>query len=146
MGGGQNVVAGNFIGTDVTGALALGNSGSGVIILQSDGNLIGTDGDGVGDAAERNIISANAGDGVVITQGSNDNVVAGNFIGTDVTGTQPLGSYRTGINVSYGSSSNRIGTDGLSVDNVGERNIISCNLRGHRSRLRRPWSGKRDRR
>ena len=68
-GGGQNVVAGNFIGTDAPGpspwAMA-GTGTAGVVILQSDGNLIGTDGDGVGDASERNIISANQGDGVDI--------------------------------------------------------------------------------
>ena len=120
----QNVIAGNFIGTDATGTQRLGNGGG--IAVASDGNLIGTDGDGVGDASERNIISANQGDGVEIS--GNNNVVAGNFIGTDVTGTQPLGNYR-GINVGYGSS-NRIGTDGQSADNVGERNIVSCNSYG----------------
>ena len=131
QGFGQNIVAGNYIGTDVTGTQPLGNgNGSGTFgvgIYDSDGNLIGTDGDGVGDGAERNIISANPGDGVDIGVGSNNNVVAGNFIGTDVTGTQPLGNSRAGINVNYGSSFNRIGTDGLSVDNVGEANVISCN-------------------
>jgi hypothetical protein len=131
-GGSQNVVAGNLIGTDVTGTQPLGNGGPGIDVVGggSDGNLIGTDGDGVGDAFERNIISANQGDGVDISQGSNYNIVAGNFIGTDVTGAQPLGNYQDGINVSYGSSFNRIGTDGRSVDNVGERNIISSNIRG----------------
>ncbi|MGP0067962.1 MAG: Ig-like domain repeat protein [Isosphaeraceae bacterium] len=127
QGGGQNVVAGNFIGTDVTGTQPLGNGYIGVDLYDSDGNLIGTDGDGVGDAAERNIISANQGDGVDVGIGSDNNVVAGNYIGTDVTGTQPLGNSRAGINVNYGSSFNRIGTDGQSVDNVGEANVISCN-------------------
>jgi titin len=126
-GGGQNVVAGNFIGTDVTGTRPLGNSGTGVDIVQSNRNLIGTNGDGVGDTFERNIISANQYDGMDISQGSNNNVVAGNFVGTDVTGTQPLGNTRAGVNVSYASSFNRIGTDGLSVDNAGEANVISCN-------------------
>jgi hypothetical protein len=127
QGGGQNVLAGNFIGTDVTGTRPLGNSGIGLDIFQSNGNLIGTNGDGVGDTLERNIISANQYDGVDISQGSNNNVLAGNFIGTDVTGTQPLGNTRAGINANYSSSFNRIGTDGLSVDNAGEANIISCN-------------------
>jgi hypothetical protein len=127
QGGGQNVLAGNFIGTDVTGTRPLGNSGIGLDISQSNGNLIGTNGDGVGDTLERNIISANQYDGVDISQGSNNNVLAGNFIGTDVTGTQPLGNTRAGINVNYGSSFNRIGTDGLSADNADEANVISCN-------------------
>ena len=130
QGGGQNVVAGNFIGTDATGTQPLGNGGGGVVIQGSDGNLVGTDGDGVGDIAERNVNSANLGDGIDISQGSNNNVVAGNFIGTDVTGTQPLGNTQVGINISYASNFNRIGTDGQSVDNVGERNIISGSYTG----------------
>jgi hypothetical protein len=127
QGGGQNVVAGNFIGADVTGTQPLGNEGTGVNLYDGTGNLIGTDGDGVGDPFERNIISGNQYDGMDIGAGSNNNVVAGNFIGTDVTGTQPLGNTRAGINVNYGSSFNRIGTDGQGADNAGEANVISCN-------------------
>ena len=90
QGGGQNVVAGNFIGTDVTGTKSLGNSSAGVDIYVSNDNLIGTNGDGVGDSYERNVISGNGDDGVVITY-SNNNVLAGNYIGMDVTGTRGLG-------------------------------------------------------
>jgi hypothetical protein len=53
--------------------------------------------------------------------------MAGNFIGTDVTGTKPLGNQLNGVVVGFGSSSNRIGTDGQSADNAGEGNVISCN-------------------
>ena len=50
-------------------------------------NLIGTNGDGVNDAAERNLISGNRFAGVWINgQGTDGNVVAGNLIGTSVTG------------------------------------------------------------
>jgi hypothetical protein len=129
--GGQNVVAGNFIGTDVTGKRPLGNSGIGVDIFQSNGNLIGTNGDGVGDTLERNIISANQYDGMDIGQGSNNNVVAGNLIGTDVTGTRPQGNTRAGINVNYSSSGNTIGAPNvLNADGtvkVLRGNVISCN-------------------
>src|SRR5262249_10899025 len=89
--GGQNIVAGNYIGTDVTAANLIGNgwyatqNQSGVNISGSDGNRIGTDGDGIGDAEERNIISGNLWNGVSI--GGSDNIVAGNYIGTDATGT-----------------------------------------------------------
>jgi hypothetical protein len=124
LGTGHNVVAGNYIGTDVTGTQPLGNGGHGVEILNTY-NLIGTDGDSVGDAAERNIISANVGAGVTANAGNE--IIAGNFIGTDVTGTQPLGNGQGGIAANYGYGSNRIGTDGVSVDNGGERNVISCN-------------------
>jgi titin len=133
QGFGENVVAGNFVGTDVTGTQPLGNAYFGVAIVESDGNLIGTDGDGIGDATERNIISANHGDGMN-SGGSNNNVVAGNFIGTDVTGTQPLGNYRAGVNLNQGSNSNTIGMSNvLNPDEtvkVLRGNIISSNLGG----------------
>ena len=80
-----NVVAGNYIGTDVTGHAALGNGIDGVLIDAgaSDNTIGGTT------AAARNIISGNAYAGVEIHD-ANDNVVEGDFIGTDVTGTVAL--------------------------------------------------------
>ena len=56
----QNDVQGNYIGTDVTGTIALGNSGPGVFIAGSSNNVIGTNA-----AGDRNVISGNA-SGVVI--------------------------------------------------------------------------------
>jgi hypothetical protein len=120
--GNGNVVEGNFLGTDPTGTLAEGN-GSGVNVA-GDGNRIGTDGDGMGDAGERNLISGNNGDGIV--SGFSFNVVAGNYIGTDATGLHSLGNSGSGVSV-YSGHSNRIGTDGHSVDNIAERNVISGN-------------------
>ena len=82
-----NLVAGNFIGTDVTGTVALGNGADGVVIdTSASGNTIGGT-----TAAARNIISANADAGVEI-HGANDNLVEGDYIGTDVTGTVALGN------------------------------------------------------
>lgn len=113
-----NVVAGNYIGTDVTGMIALGNKGAGIFVNASTGHRIGTNADGVADAAERNIISGNA----IGVQGGGavSNTVAGNYIGTDVTGTQPLAN-DDGILMST-SSNNIIG--GLSP---AARNIVSGN-------------------
>jgi parallel beta-helix repeat protein len=126
----QNVIAGNFIGTDVTGTKALPNGtptapASGVTI-SGDDNRVGTDGDGVGDAYERNIISGNYGDGISILY--SNNIVAGNYVDTDVTGTKALGNTGSGVYLGYTGTGNRIGTDGQSADNAGERNIISGNL------------------
>ena len=127
---GGNVVEGNFLGTDPTGEYPLGN-GDGAD-AESDGNRIGIDGNNPCDIAEgqnvyaeRNLVSGNNSSG--IGAAANQNIVAGNFVGTDASGTQPLGNSRAGINVNYGSSFNRIGTDGQSVDNLGEANVISCN-------------------
>src|SRR5262249_23620161 len=77
-----NTIAGNFIGTDPTGTIARANTGNGITIASgSSNNLVGTNGDGQNDAAERNIISGNTGRGIIITDaGTNQNVVAGNFI------------------------------------------------------------------
>ena len=55
-GGDNNWVAGNFIGTDATGTIALGNGWGVGISSGAEFNVIGTDGDGTADAAERNII------------------------------------------------------------------------------------------
>src|SRR5262249_42757908 len=82
-----NLVQGNYIGTDSTGAVAVGNTpAQGVAItLGAQHNVIGTDGDGTNDATEGNVISGNTGDGIDIEFGSgnNFNVIAGNLIGTD---------------------------------------------------------------
>src|SRR5207237_3479959 len=89
-----NVVAGNFIGTNVTGTAALPNAGAGVVLaFGSDFNRVGTNCDGVADDAERNIISGNTSGVVIAGAGSvaDGNVVAGNFIGTDVKGGVPVG-------------------------------------------------------
>jgi titin len=113
----HNVAAGNFMGTDASGSVALGGGGSGVAIrLGARFNRIGTNGDGVSDTAERNIISGVTWAGVSIWDvGSDHNVVAGNFIGTDVTGTLPLGNGGNGVAINYGARFNVIGTDGHGV-------------------------------
>jgi streptogramin lyase len=125
----QNIVAGNYIGTDVTGTIAMGNGLDGVGIFNgAQTNRIGTDGDGVKDTAERNVISGNAGQGVHISDaGTNNNVVAGNFIGVDLTGRVALGNTATGVWVHNGAQMNRIGTNGTDADAAGERNVISAN-------------------
>ena len=80
LGSTQNLVAGNLIGTDITGLAALPaplNEGYGVIIDGgSTGNTIGGT-----TAAARNVISGNA--GVVISDSTTaGNLVLGNLIGS----------------------------------------------------------------
>jgi titin len=128
-GGTNNSIAGNYIGTDETGALPVGNARHGVLIaLGAHSNLIGTNGDGVADDEERNVISGNLDHGVMIAdEGSDHNVVAGNYIGTDATGTAALGNVDTGITIVGGARSNRIGTDGDGLADAAERNVVSGN-------------------
>jgi hypothetical protein len=93
LNGNDNAVGCNFIGTDLTGTVASGNRDVGIDANGS--NRIGTDGDGIADNTERNVISANGEVGVTV--GGPDAVVAGNYIGTDSTGSSDLGSQMAGV-------------------------------------------------
>jgi hypothetical protein len=110
-------VQGNLIGTDVTGATTLRNGGTGVSLSSgSTNNTVGGTAAGAG-----NVISGNSGPGIsLLGLGTTGNLVQGNFIGTDVTGTQPLGN-DSGIFLSF-SSGNMIGGAA-----AGAGNIISGN-------------------
>jgi PKD repeat protein len=118
----NNKVQGNYIGTDASGASAQGNGGAGVLIYSGTGNVIGTDGDGTNDAAERNVISGNAYYGINLN-GGDGNIVAGNFIGLNAAGTAAVGNLGAGITIF--TSNNRIGTNADGVSDEAERNIVS---------------------
>ncbi|MBI1744240.1 CSLREA domain-containing protein [Candidatus Acetothermia bacterium] len=89
----QNVVQGNFIGTDVTGTIGL-ITGEGVEITAgaTTNTIGGADHDGGVCNKSCNLISGNIKNGVAISGGATKNVVQGNFIGTDVTGTLKQGN------------------------------------------------------
>jgi len=61
--GANDVIQGNYIGTNAAGTAASAN-GIGVFIASSNGALVGSDLDGTNDAAERNVISGNTTAGV----------------------------------------------------------------------------------
>jgi len=121
VGASSNVVLGNFIGTDATGANAVGNGFAGATIFgQATANWIGGGADG-----SRNLISGNGSYGVAIGDfGTASNRVAGNFIGTDVTGTAVIGN-SSGVVLGWGSTGNLIGGGA-----DGEANLISGNSTG----------------
>lgn len=122
----DNVIAGNLIGTDNTGSAALANSQSGIESLNgAHGNRIGTDGNGVSDVAERNVVVASGLTGITMFDG-HDTVIAGNFIGTDLTGTVALSPPAIGILVYGGSTAIRMGTDGNGTGDAQERNVIAA--------------------
>ena len=116
-----NQLKGNYIGTDVTGTIDLGNTGDGVEINNEPSNNIvgGTT------AAERNLISGNGGDGIFLTVGANANQIKGNFIGTDVNGIADLGNDGDGTEIGSDANNNVVG--GV---NSGEGNTIAFNTRG----------------
>jgi len=112
-----NTVSGNYIGTDASGSSDLGNKTGVMIGDGAQGNVVGGN-----SPEERNVISGNNQYGVYIYNDSDRNTVSGNYIGTDVTGTQSLGNTETGVAIAYGSQNNTVGGE-----TEGERNIISGN-------------------
>jgi hypothetical protein len=98
-------IQGNYIGTDVTGTSPLGNT-FGLLVENASSNWIGTT--GLSDSGDRNVISGNVQAGVALINGTQDNVVAGNYIGTDATGVQPLANGVTGIGINF-AQNNQIG-------------------------------------
>lgn len=120
----NNIIQGNLFGTDATGTLNRGNTFN-VQIVDSYNNILGGN-----TAAARNIISGaksatenTVGTGIAIEgPASYGNKIIGNYIGTDITGTQSIPNVRGGVLVLFGAHNNAIGTDGN-----GEGNVISGN-------------------
>lgn len=122
-----STIAGNIVGLNKNGLnTGLGNFRDGVIVTVSCTNvIIGTDGDGVSDALESNLISGNTGRGILVAASSSNCAVAGNIIGLDAANAA-AGNGTFGIEL-LNCSNNRIGTDGLGANNNLETNIISSN-------------------
>ncbi len=98
----NNVIAGNYIGTNAAGLAAAGNGLSGIHVSGGNTNTIGGT-----TAADRNVISGNDATGLrVDTLG---NTVSGNYIGTDRTGVADLGNGGNGV-VVFGTSNTIGGT------------------------------------
>lgn len=114
----MTMVLGNFIGTDLTGLVALANSDDGVEANdESDGNTIGGNASG-----SRNVIAGNGGDGVSLTNDSDGNFIQGNYIGLGRNGSTALANGSDGVFIASGSSGNMIGGTTILV-----RNVISAN-------------------
>jgi len=115
----NNKVYGNYIGTDKTGMKALSNGEDGVHIKgEATDNYIGGEKEG-----QRNIISGNESDGVLIEgAGARNNKIHGNYIGTNKTGMEALRNRWYGVHIKGGATENYIGGD-----KEGQRNIISGN-------------------
>ena len=114
--GSGNIIQGNYIGTDVSGLLAMGNGEEGVDIERSDNNTVG----GTAAGAE-NIIAASTRNGIRVDD-AEGNLIFGNYIGVDPTGTIPLGNGMDGVDLFDGASNNQVGGP-----NAGEPNTIAYN-------------------
>jgi CSLREA domain-containing protein len=119
--GDSNTVAGNYSGTDVSGKLDRGNGDDGIDVgAGSANNVIGGT-----TIADRNLLSGNTGTGIAHGGAlAIGNVVLGNYIGTDVTGTAPLGNTGPGVVFNAGSGNNTIGGSA-----AGSGNLIAFNNR-----------------
>ncbi len=110
-----NRVEGNYIGTNVSGTLDLGNTAAGVQIGDSaTSNVIGGT-----TAGARNVISGNDREGILIFGTSNR--VEGNYIGANAAGTATLGNARSGILLDTAK------TNVIGGTTAAARNIISGN-------------------
>jgi hypothetical protein len=108
----QATIQGNYIGTDVTGTQPIPNSSA--LVLNSVNNVVGGSAAGAGNVIASSVNYAITGEG-----GSNE-VIQGNFIGTDASATLDLGNQDGGIII--GGSNWTIGGEG-----VGEGNVIAHN-------------------
>ncbi|MBL7950886.1 MAG: HYR domain-containing protein, partial [Flavobacteriales bacterium] len=118
-------ISGNTIGLNAAGTSAVANGIDGIVLQNASNVIIGTNGDGVNDAAERNIISGNTDDGIEPNLGISNVRIAGNYIGTDITGMLDRGNGQIGVHPVGGGCI--IGTNADGVSDVLERNIISGN-------------------
>ena len=122
MSGGGNLIQGNLIGTDATGTIALGNS-VGVLLASTNNTIGGTT------VTARNVISGNRGNGIFLFNNAENNIIQGNFIGTDVSGTVNLGNNERGITIERGDGG---APRGNAIGGVapGAGNIIAFNGQG----------------
>lgn len=112
----DNLIVGNFIGSDRAGNLAIANE-AGVIIHTANNRVGGTE------AGAHNLISGNTSQGVFIDRaGADGNLVQGNHIGTNEIGSGAIAN-NNGVVIDSGSSNTIGGTTAAA------RNIVSGNTR-----------------
>jgi hypothetical protein len=114
---GNDVIEGNFIGTNASGTDTLPNGGVGVLVVgSSGGNLIGGT-----TPQSRNVLSGNFSGVALSYLNVGGNFVRGNYIGVNAAGTAALGNSANGVFAN--SPNNTIG--GLAP---GSGNVISGNV------------------
>lgn len=119
VGANNNVVVGNYVGTDKLGGAPRRNRRNGIAILggASNNRIGGTT------EAERNVVGGNAHNGIWIAgSDTTGNIVIGNYLGASSSGTGKVDNLLAGVGIHAGAHHNRIG--GV---NPGEGNLISNN-------------------
>ena len=116
----NNRIRGCYLGTDPGGTINRGNTGYGVqLSSETSGNIIGGT-----VPADRNLISGNNLDGVVIDSYSTANTISGNYIGTTANGLSPLGNGNAGIEIRSSAHDNTIGGSGTGAGNLISGNAV----------------------
>ncbi len=94
------IIENNYIGTDISGTVGLGNSwwgdpevSNGLYIHRSPNTII-----------RNNLISGNTTTALIVRESSTNVQIIDNKIGTDVTGNLPLGSQRWSVYINNGSN------------------------------------------
>lgn len=108
----NNLITGCFVGVDPTGTEARPNRGNGI----ASGNFQSGTRIGGPTPDERNVISGNAGWGIMIANFASDCAIENNFIGTDVTGQNAIPN---GFGIAIIDYSSQV---------MVKRNLISGNL------------------
>jgi hypothetical protein len=124
----NNVVTGNFFGSNATGDAALANVGFSVTVDSGIDNIVGGT-----TPAERNIFASSATDsstsggvGIQVRNAQSGTRIQGNYIGTNAAGDAALGNFR-GIDI-VGFATADIMIGGLtSTPGRGAGNVISAN-------------------
>lgn len=120
-----NGVLGNIIGPNREGTGYVGQGANGVTITSgASGNFVGN-----GTIAGRNLISRNAFHGVLVEHSSTqNNVIKGNLIGTNIFGDAALPNLLHGIALAEGSHHTIVGGNRNIGDSpLGEGNVLSGN-------------------
>lgn len=116
----NNKIYGNYIGLGLGANFVttpMPNSLNGITVVDSSGNQIGSM-----VSSQRNVISGNTGNGVELTgDGSTNNTVAGNYIGTNEIGSSDQGNGGNGVRIASGASNNNV------FGSAGANSLISAN-------------------
>jgi len=111
-GGGDSIV-GNYVGTDVSGTIAQANTGDGIDIKTANNVVGGTT------ESDRNVVSGGSDDGIqMVDPGAIGNVVQGNYVGVNASGTATLPNAETGVQMSSGATNNLVGGTSAGAGNV----------------------------
>ena len=112
----RNFIDGNLIGTTADGTAAPGSGPAGISLAGASENVIG--------GISPNVISGNAGDGIVI-RGGNLNTIENNVIGLSITGAKLQNGW-SGIQLLDNASNTRI--EGNTIAGNGRRGIGVTNV------------------